>query len=442
MTNLIFLLILLVLGYGFGRLAEKRHYRSILQREQQYRELPAFASKLPSTLNIHATDSALVYGSTVVSVDYFKQFVAGLRALVGGRLKTYESLLDRARREAILRMKEHASEMGANMIVNLKLESSRISSGGRGSVGTLEVLAYGTALIAAKEHAVTPFAVEMEMPAGINISNDSPLKEFAFLGTGIAFGLSLLFLIFILIADFLVPLVPFKVEQKFAATFESHMVEQSPPSPMTNYLQTLADKISIAQELPATMDLKIHYIEDDTVNAFATLGGHVLMFRGLLEKLPNENALTMLLAHEIAHIKHRHPIKSLGRSVVIATTMALIGGATSSDVGGQVLGETGLLTILKFSRDHEQNADYTALATLFSLYGHVDGAESLFSALTSNSNAPPAFFSTHPGTENRINENINFANMQSWPTTGSVTALPAEFKTWLSTEQKPTSVKK
>jgi uncharacterized protein YbjQ (UPF0145 family) len=87
----------------------------------------------------------LIVGSAVISVDYFKRFLAGLRALVGGRVKSYESLLDRARREALLRMKAEAPD--ADVVVNLRIETASISKGKRQkSIGTVEALAYGTAL--------------------------------------------------------------------------------------------------------------------------------------------------------------------------------------------------------------------------------------------------------------------------------------------------------
>ncbi|MCH6588380.1 MAG: YbjQ family protein, partial [Proteobacteria bacterium] len=89
----------------------------------------------------------LVVAAVVISVDYFKRFVAGLRMIFGGRVHTYESLLDRGRREALLRMQERAKELGANMIFNVRLETSSISKGARRSVGSVEVLAYGTAII-------------------------------------------------------------------------------------------------------------------------------------------------------------------------------------------------------------------------------------------------------------------------------------------------------
>ena len=82
-----------------------------------------------------------------MSVDYFKRFLAALRNLFGGRVTSYESLLDRARRESLLRMKEKAAALGASMVFNVKYETASISKGAGNTIGSIEVLAYGTALI-------------------------------------------------------------------------------------------------------------------------------------------------------------------------------------------------------------------------------------------------------------------------------------------------------
>ncbi len=145
-VNLGIVLVGLILGYGFGRIAEMRHYRSILRREAALSDLIVIACKtLPESAVPPTTQ--MVLGNVVISVDYFKRFVAGLRMIFGGRVHTYESLLDRGRREALLRMQERAKELGANMVFNVRLETSSISKGARRSVGSVEVLAYGTAII-------------------------------------------------------------------------------------------------------------------------------------------------------------------------------------------------------------------------------------------------------------------------------------------------------
>lgn len=147
MYEFIVFLVLLVLGYVFGQLAEKRHFRSIIRREKETLRVPAMTLKtVPASLNRCST--FLVSGNTVVSIDFFKKFLSGLRALVGGQLHSYESLLDRARREAVLRMKASAIAQGGKIIVNVRIETASISKSSqrRKSVGSVEVVAYGTAI--------------------------------------------------------------------------------------------------------------------------------------------------------------------------------------------------------------------------------------------------------------------------------------------------------
>lgn len=136
---------LLFLAYFTGSYLERRHFASIRRREAETRDLMVFASKqLPA--DRPCRDARLVMGSVVISSDYFKTFLAGLRALIGGKIHAYETLLDRARREAILRMKEEAAASGANMVFNVKFETARIMSGrGKGAI-SVEAFAYGTAV--------------------------------------------------------------------------------------------------------------------------------------------------------------------------------------------------------------------------------------------------------------------------------------------------------
>ncbi len=90
----------------------------------------------------------MVTGNVVVSVDYFKRFLANLRRFIGGRIKSYESILDRARREALLRMKTEALDRGYDAVINVRLETTRMANAradGKGTAG-LEIMAYGTGL--------------------------------------------------------------------------------------------------------------------------------------------------------------------------------------------------------------------------------------------------------------------------------------------------------
>lgn len=147
--DIIIFFVLLGLGYFIGTSREKRHYRSIIKRESQLQSMPIIASKkLP--YEFLPCQTQLVSGNVVISVDYFKKFVAGLRSIVGGRMATYESLIDRARREAVLRMKKNAKKLNADYVFNIKMETSSISKGAKNSIGSVEVLAYGTAVMIEK----------------------------------------------------------------------------------------------------------------------------------------------------------------------------------------------------------------------------------------------------------------------------------------------------
>jgi uncharacterized protein YbjQ (UPF0145 family) len=145
--NLVVFLALVTLGYTVGSFAEKRHYASIKRREREQLQFQLMTAEAYFAEG-RVKNAFLVHGSAVISIDYFKRLLATLRNIVGGNVKSYESLVDRARREAILRMKEQALAKGARMIVNLRLETSTIgnSANRKGSIGSVEVIAYGTAV--------------------------------------------------------------------------------------------------------------------------------------------------------------------------------------------------------------------------------------------------------------------------------------------------------
>jgi len=145
LIDIAIILLPITLGYFFGRYAENKHYKSILARENKFRKLPTSNWKIPLPMQGNIVEARLVTGSVVISIDYFKRILAGLRNVFGGRIRSYETLVDRARREAILRMKEQCP--GASQIINVRIETSSISqNASKGTIGSVEALAYGTAL--------------------------------------------------------------------------------------------------------------------------------------------------------------------------------------------------------------------------------------------------------------------------------------------------------
>ena len=136
--------ILFVSGFIVGNVLESKHYRSIREREQETLNLPVSICKSYDKSR-PVVQSKLVNGSTVVAIDYFKYFAGLIKSFFGGNVKAYETLIDRARREAILRMKEEAK--GYDIIVNTRVETSSISGRSKKQkVVSIEAMAYGTAL--------------------------------------------------------------------------------------------------------------------------------------------------------------------------------------------------------------------------------------------------------------------------------------------------------
>ncbi len=142
--------IILLIGAGFlaGKLIERRHLKDMDRRDGRPGLSTATNLRTPPETAVRA--SFLVMGSTVIASDYYKTLGARLKTLVGGRLGTLESLVERGRREAILRMREQAASAGAQLVINVRIETSTIARSDRAAaMPSVEVLAYGTALVLA-----------------------------------------------------------------------------------------------------------------------------------------------------------------------------------------------------------------------------------------------------------------------------------------------------
>ena len=140
-------LLVLIIAYLIGSVIEKKHFATIRKREDELHGFPVVSfDTMPDDWKV--SSSNMVTRSIVISLDYFKRVIAGLRGLVGGRIKTYEPLLERARREALLRMTESAREQGYDAVFNVRLETSRLANAARDGKGTagVEMLAFGTAV--------------------------------------------------------------------------------------------------------------------------------------------------------------------------------------------------------------------------------------------------------------------------------------------------------
>lgn len=144
--DLLIVIALLVICYFTGNIIEKNHYKSIKQREVALYKKPyvTFGKNIFNGKNVTGTE--LVSGGVVIGCDYFKSFLAGLKNLFGGNVSAYETVLDRGRREAVLRMREQASRIGADMVANVKIETVMLDPLGTSQNPKVSIIAYGTAV--------------------------------------------------------------------------------------------------------------------------------------------------------------------------------------------------------------------------------------------------------------------------------------------------------
>jgi len=142
----IIFIITIICGLFFGKRAEKKHYSSIIEREEKYKSIVILSDKDLKRVKNTSGEWILLSGTTVVSIDAFKKFMSSFVNLFWGKMKSYESLVDRARREAILKVKQQAYEKNLNCIVNLRVETSSITKNAKQNVWAVEALVYATGI--------------------------------------------------------------------------------------------------------------------------------------------------------------------------------------------------------------------------------------------------------------------------------------------------------
>ncbi len=144
---------------------------------------------------------------------------------------------------------------------------------------------------------------------------------------------------------------------------------------------------------------KIKVIHDDkTLNAFCTPGGYIYIYTGILKFLDSEDQFAGVLAHEIAHADLRHSTRQMTQMYGVEMLLAVIAG--DRELIRQV--SSGLIG-LKFSRNHETQADYNSVSYLCPTHYNAAGGGGFFQKITEmGGEQPPEFLSTHPNPDNRI----------------------------------------
>jgi predicted Zn-dependent protease len=258
------------------------------------------------------------------------------------------------------------------------------------------------------------------LPEHINHSNEHPLREFLKLLATVVVALTALAFAISLLAQWLSPYIPFRWEAS-AAFIVDDAVEQEFGTPafepeQQRALAELGQRLLLADRAAAAaagrsegLDIpdeafSFQLVESEVANAFASLGARIFVTGSLIGSVSSENALAMVLAHEIAHVRYRHPIRSSSSALVLQVAMSAILDDASQAMLEGLLSGTGYLTAMSFSRRMELEADERALATLVKHYGHSFGADEFFRTVA-DAGADSRwleFTRTHPNAERRL----------------------------------------
>ena len=283
----------------------------------------------------------------------------------------------------------------------------------------------------------------VKVPEGINVSKHRPLADLFLLTAGTVGLVAALGLVAFLIGAYGGRYMPMSWENAMAATVLEGGAETAEEQPEVHRraeaaLQALADRLAANMELPEDLAITVHYLDEPDINAFATLGGHVFILRGLVERVPHENALAMVMAHEIAHAANRDVAANMGGALLLQLVIGTITGMSQETADGLIWGPNALL-LRGFTRDAESRADRDALAAVAATYGHVAGADAFFRILLEEMGETvpeegPEFLSTHPLTAARIRDLDALAAARGWALEGTATPLPRPLTGFVDSE--------
>lgn len=191
--------------------------------------------------------------------------------------------------------------------------------------------------------------------------------------------------------------VPFSYERKVA----DYIGDLTQFSECGNPMGRLAFNKIIARLYPVLEDdaktpLTFRVIEGKDVNAFASLGGHIYVFNGLIQQARSAEEIAGVLAHEIEHVRNRHVIEGVFFRFLTVEAVDLALGRG----GGMDPRMLNMLVNMQFGRDQEKQADRDGLRRLQRAKIDVSGFRQFFER-ESNQTSVPEILSDHPAPENR-----------------------------------------
>ncbi len=195
-----------------------------------------------------------------------------------------------------------------------------------------------------------------------------------------------------------------EIGRKYAPEVEKQLGGKIDNPSLQNYIDSIGQKIARISHKPGW---EYHFVavEDKSINALALPGGYIFITKGMLEKLTTEAQLAALLAHEIVHVTARHSSAAMSREMGLSFIFLGLSaaGAKIPQDAGRAVGLTLQLIGLKYSREHEREADVAGVDYMVVAGYNPYGAVELQQMLQDQDKMRPAeFLSSHPSPGNRI----------------------------------------
>jgi len=264
--------------------------------------------------------------------------------------------------------------------------------------------------------------VAKQAKEGINVSDTHPLAE----AGALVAGLAAIFVAIALLLIFMVELAMYFMStddeaKLFANWLPDNLISVSHTDDRLRETQLLVDRLAL--HWPETSyQFRVEIDGSELSNAMALPGGLIIVTQGLLDQVESENELAFVLGHELGHFKNRDHLRALGRGVILTVFFAVV---TGNDV--TAIGLTAAdLTLRRFTRQQETNADEFGLAIVHAEYGHINEAWRLFERWEIADNAfldLVTYLSTHPQTGDRIADMRSLAREKGWRTDGEIAPL-------------------
>ncbi len=166
----------------------------------------------------------------------------------------------------------------------------------------------------------------------------------------------------------------------------------------------MLDSFFLMMDIPSKYPVKLYFINDSVVNAFAMPGGNIVIYKGLFDKITSYESLAGLIGHEFTHVEYKHSLKSIFRTVSSFIILAAFFGDLTG-LAGIILENANSIQNLSYSRHFEQEADANAVQILLDRKIGLSGMLDLFNVFLTEGKKGldiPKFLSTHPVTQDRI----------------------------------------